>query len=382
MAHTQKQEATVAPNANGARGARPRFAFGHWIRLHGFDIVTLALMGALGLGIYEAPPAPNRSFPVFSRSGDIVYPEYAYPLRKEVVPIWLAAFIAFMLPFVFFVLFQIRRRSINDLLTTTLGLLKSLVTAAVFQVFLKCLIGGFRPHFLDVCKPNVPAPGSATTGNGFQNIMYTREVCTGDEKEINDSLESFPSGHSTAAFAGLVYLALYFNAQLKVMSAHSPAYWKMVVFFMPLLAATLIAGALTIDQFHHWWDVGFGSIIGTACALVAFRMTFASIWDFRFNHLLLPRTTSLFQRTPLQGGVAPFFSYAPGLDMGSSNLPVTREGGWGWSGDQEATVGAPGDATVLRNAGGMGSGAAGGMGSGMHGGYTNGHGTAYGSDAV
>lgn len=43
-------------------------------------------------------------------------------------------FIAFMAPFVFFVIFQIRRRSIEDLLTTTMGLLKSLITAAVFQV--------------------------------------------------------------------------------------------------------------------------------------------------------------------------------------------------------------------------------------------------------
>ena len=63
-----------------------------------------------------------------------MYPEYAYPVRKEIVPIWLAAFIAFIAPFVFFVLFQIRRRSLDDLFTTTMGLLKSLITAAVFQV--------------------------------------------------------------------------------------------------------------------------------------------------------------------------------------------------------------------------------------------------------
>jgi membrane-associated phospholipid phosphatase len=82
-------------------------------------------------------------------------------------------------------------------------------------------------------------------------IMYDRSVCTGDEKEINDSLESMPSGHSTAAFAGLIYLALYLNAQLKLMSAHSPAYWKMVLFFAPILGAVLIAGALTIDECKH-----------------------------------------------------------------------------------------------------------------------------------
>lgn len=27
--------------------------------------------------------------------------------------------------------------------------------------------------------------------------MFDRSVCTGDENQINDSLESFPSGHST-----------------------------------------------------------------------------------------------------------------------------------------------------------------------------------------
>ena len=95
--------------------------------------------------------------------------------------------------------------------------------------------------------PNVPQ-FSNPSGAPFANYMYDRSVCTGDKKAINDALESFPSGHSTAAFAGLIYLALYFNAQLKVMSAHNPAYWKMVLFFIPILGAILIAGALTIDK--------------------------------------------------------------------------------------------------------------------------------------
>jgi hypothetical protein len=127
--------------------------------------------------------------------------------------------------------------------------------------------------------------------------MFDRSVCTGDESEINDSLESFPSGHSTAAGAGFVYLSLYLNAMLKVMSDHHPAcvfilascrLWKPVLtrarpprsstatgsvrprlrlsnprlstdshalcalldvlVFAPLLGAALIAGSLTIDK--------------------------------------------------------------------------------------------------------------------------------------
>ncbi|KIJ37717.1 hypothetical protein M422DRAFT_177715 [Sphaerobolus stellatus SS14] len=324
-----------------------------WFRLYGVDLLTMAAMGALGLGIYEADPAPTRSFPIYNTDGSIVYPQFAYPLRREIVPIWAAALIAFFAPFFFFCLFQIRRRSMLDLADTTMGLLRSLITAAVFQVFLKWLIGGLRPHFYDICKPNIPE-GGMQHGNGFRMIMYDRSICTGDKKEINDSLESFPSGHSTAAFAGLVYLSLYLNAQLKVMSAHNPAYWKMILFFAPLLGATLIAGALTIDEFHNWYDVLAGAAIGTLTAFVAFRQTFASVWDFRFNHLRLPRTSSLFVRHGINNqGLGDFFTYYPQNEIRSSTLPVTREGGWG-RGAAEATVGAPGDATVLYGGGSLG----------------------------
>lgn len=320
-----------------------RFRLGVWLRLHGVDLITMAAMGAIGLGVYEAPPAPTRSFPVYFQDGQVVYPEFAYPLRRNIIPIYAAALIAFFVPFFFFCLFQIRRRSVNDLLNTSMGVLKSLITAAVFQVFIKWLIGGLRPHFYAACQPNVPQ-GAAPSGVGFASLMYDKKICTGDQDEINDSLESMPSGHSTAAFAGLIYLALYINAQLKVMSAANVAYWKMVLFFAPVLGAVLIAGSLTIDEYHHWYDVTAGAIIGTATALVAFRQTFASVWDFRFNHILLPRTTSLFLRHPQTQDV---FVYAPGLstEMRSDNLPFTREGGWGLAGTGQ--VGAPFDASAL-----------------------------------
>lgn len=126
------------------------------------------------------------------------------------MPIWLAALLASLVPIAIILLMQIRIRSFWDVNNAIIGLLYSLISAAVFQVFLKWLIGGLRPHFLDVCRPNIPFGGSQK-GLGFNNVMYDRQICTGDEKEINDSLESFPSGHTTAAFAGFVFLYLYLN---------------------------------------------------------------------------------------------------------------------------------------------------------------------------
>ncbi|WVO17505.1 hypothetical protein L204_105198 [Cryptococcus depauperatus] len=337
---------SAAENGAGSveRKGRPYgagFSLVRWLRLHLVDLITMAAMGAIGLGVYEADPAPTRSFPVYNTDGSIAYPQFAYPMRKNIIPIYAAALLAFFVPFVFFVLFQIRIRSIEALLGTTMGLLESLITAAVFQVFHKWLIGGLRPHFLAACNPD---PSKLQhMGNGFAQIMYTREICTGDQNDINDSLESWLSGHSTAAFAGFVYLFFYFNSQLKVMSDHRPAYWKMILTIAPLLGASLIAASLTIDEFHNWYDCVGGALVGTFCAFIAYRKTFAAIWDFRFNHILLPRSTSLFHRRAVDGELATSrFSYS--RQEAVLHRPTAAEGGWR---KEWGSAGAPSDATAM-----------------------------------
>jgi diacylglycerol diphosphate phosphatase/phosphatidate phosphatase len=283
--------------------------------------------------VYEAHPAPSRSFPVYFQDGEIVYPQFAYPMRNEIVPIWAAALLAALVPIVVFLICQIRIRSFWDVNNATIGLLYSLITAAVFQVFLKWLIGGLRPHFLTVCKPNIPAITAQETGNGLRQIMYDRTICTGDQNEIDDSLESFPSGHSTAAFAGFIFLHLYLNAKLKVWSNYHPAMWKLIAIYAPVLGSTLIAGALTIDEYHNWYDCVAGAIIGTVMAFSSYRMVYASIWDWRTNHIPLNRAV------PFSG---------PGAELG--NAVFTRKVGWG-SGNFESN-------NVLRYGNGSGHGTA------------------------
>jgi membrane-associated phospholipid phosphatase len=291
-----------------------RPTFGQWLKGTWLDILTMVILGAIGLGVYYAPPAPSRSFAVKFSDGEVVYPQFAYPSRKEIIPIWLAAFLASVVPIFIMLCMQFRIRSFWDFNNAVVGLLYSLITAAVFQVFVKWLIGGLRPHFLDVCKPDISrlTPGINGSG-GFGGLYYTREICTGDRKEINDALESMPSGHSTAAFAGLVFLYLYLNAKLKVFSNYHPSMWKLAVTYMPLLGACLIAGALTIDEFHHWYDLLAGAVIGTIMAFSAYRMTYAAVWDWRYNHIPLSRQ-------------APFM-YARDWDLNGPTF--TRKAGWG-----------------------------------------------------
>lgn len=50
------------------------------------------------------------------------------------------------------------------------------------------------------------------------SAQYTREICTGDEKEINDALESFPSGHSTVRQeSSLLLLSLSLRPELTIL---------------------------------------------------------------------------------------------------------------------------------------------------------------------
>ncbi|KAK4969871.1 hypothetical protein LTR28_000613 [Elasticomyces elasticus] len=112
----------------------------------------------------------------------------------------LSALLSSLVPILIIMLMQIGLRSFwdannapADLYSQTIGLLHSLVAAAVFQVSIKWLIGGPAPALLR-------QPGHI--GNGFGKMMYDRRVCTGDRDKIDDALELMPSGHSTAAFAG------------------------------------------------------------------------------------------------------------------------------------------------------------------------------------
>jgi membrane-associated phospholipid phosphatase len=225
--------------------------------------------------------------------------------------------LAVFVPIVIFLVMQIRVRSFWDVNNATIGLLYSLIGAAVFQVFVKWLIGGLRPHFLDVCKPDPALIQAAQgSGDGFKEIYFRPEICTGDKAEINDALESFPSGHTTAAFAGFVFLYLYLNAKLKVFSNYHPAFWKLIAIYAPILGAVLIGGALTIDEYHNWYDIFAGAAIGTVFAFSSYRMVYAAIWDWRYNHI------------PLNRG-SPFMYGAGGGDVELEHAVFTRKVGWG-----------------------------------------------------
>jgi diacylglycerol diphosphate phosphatase/phosphatidate phosphatase len=132
---------------------------------------------------------------------------------------------------------------------------------------------------------------------------------------------SFPSGHSNAAFAGFGFLALYLNAKYGIFAhrddtvartdepsavagetldretteetlkvedgekkAQPPAagkrtaHWRLGLFVLPLLLASILAASKVRDGWHHTSDVVAGALIGSAFALMAYKMVYRNVW--------------------------------------------------------------------------------------------------------
>ncbi|KAJ3509132.1 hypothetical protein NM208_g15710 [Fusarium decemcellulare] len=302
--------------------ARIRLFLRQWFMINYADLLCMAVVGGLAFGLYHTPVIITRTFPVTfnATSGDIVFPQWAYPDRGWIIPSWLSGLISIAGPFAVYLLAQIRIKSAWDASNAIMGTTWSVILASLFQVVLKQLVGGFRPYFLDVCMPDISLASShnksGLNGVGFYQIMYTTEICTQpDRSKIQNAITSFPSGHTTAAFAGFGFLFLWLNAKLKVWADHKPAFWKLCLTFVPLLAAVLIAGSLTIDAAHNWYDIIGGGVIGTVMAFASYRSTYAAVWDWRFNHL------------PLQEKEA--FRYGFDGDMDYAAQTLSMIAGWG-----------------------------------------------------
>ena len=96
----------------------------------------------------------------------------------------------------------------------------------------KNAVGRPRPDLISRCKPTPTTP---------QNVLVDISVCTEtDPHTLQDGWRSFPSGHSSFAFSGLGFLALFFAGQMHVFRPRTDLI-KSLLAVSPLLGAAMIA---------------------------------------------------------------------------------------------------------------------------------------------
>lgn len=135
---------------------------------------------------------------------------------------------------------------------------------------IKNAAGRPRPDLVDRCKP---AAGTSATA------LLGIEVCTAlHDAVLQDGWRSFPSGHSSFAFAGLGYLSLWLCGQLHVLRPRTDLA-RVLVVLAPLTGAMLIALSRMADYRHDVYDITAGSLLGWTVTWFSYRRYFRKLRD-------------------------------------------------------------------------------------------------------
>ncbi|KAF4524297.1 hypothetical protein B566_EDAN005353 [Ephemera danica] len=125
----------------------------------------------------------------------------------------------------------------------------------------KYAIGRLRPHFMDICKPNI----DCTLAENLHRYIEDFECMGTNTHRIHDSRLSFLSGHSSFSAYTMIFLALY---------VHSRWTWRgsklarHLVQFLAFSMAWYTALSRISDYKHHWSDVLAGSFQGSLFAVL------------------------------------------------------------------------------------------------------------------
>lgn len=229
------------------------------------------------------------------------------------------------------------KRKLWELHVGWLGLALSLMGAWFITQGMKNMFGKPRPDLLSRCQPDIDNLEKYIVGGYAGKVsdgrLVSAEICKNtDSSLLDDGFRSYPSGHSSSAAAGLIYLSLFLASKFSVVipflpptgylsesstlssfpsranngdgaynnandelsapsdpmvakqiASHSiailaarkqaaaPPVYLLVITVLPFFTAIFIAGSRWFDFRHHGFDILFGFLIGTITAFFAFR---------------------------------------------------------------------------------------------------------------
>jgi diacylglycerol diphosphate phosphatase/phosphatidate phosphatase len=228
-----------------------------WEKTYAPDYVGLALLlTAYILLVFLVEPF-HRMF--FINNINLQYP---HALVERVPVPWNIAY-AGGIPFIVLIVWLlVTKASLHKFHVTLLGFLISIFLTLFITDVIKNSVGRPRPDLISRCKPAAGTP---------KDILVNIEVCTETEHHtLHDGWRSFPSGHSSFAFSGLGFLALFFAGQMHVFRPRTDLS-RALLAIAPLLGAAMIAISRCEDYRHDVYDVTCGSILGMGIAYFSYR---------------------------------------------------------------------------------------------------------------
>ncbi|CAO1627419.1 unnamed protein product [Sympodiomycopsis kandeliae] len=243
-------------------------------------IVTILL--ALLIALTDKAHGFRREFSLQDAS---IQHTYATSQR---VPVWLLVVIAVIVPIIIQGIFSLLiTRSVWDFHISVLGLVVAHAISVSLTNILKVTVGRPRPDLIDRCQPRAGAANATPYG------LVTDSICTNplDEHLVSDGFRSFPSGHSSTAFAGLTFLTLYLIGKFKLFSPRPKSSSAILswILFLPPLGALMIGVSRSMDYRHHATDIIAGSLIGFWTAVGVYHLYYPSLLSSYCHKPLAPR---------------------------------------------------------------------------------------------
>lgn len=293
---------------------------------YALDWVTLVVLAVAGFLLGNLSPQ-KRPF-------SLENPDISFPLHDDTVSVTVLLIVSVAVPIV--VIFgvvlllvpgpTVPRDTPRSLVWTRkvwevhagwLGLILSVVTTWFVVSTTKNLLGKPRPNALSRCQPDLENLAKYIVG-GISNStslavgqLVSADICTNPDKGVVDEgFRSFPSGHSSVAASGLVYLTLFLASKLGVVTpwaphpnvpgaihhsafpsriemasqagaeplpislrrqAAGPPIYLLFIALLPFGACIFICASRWYDFQHHGFDILFAFAIGATTSYVAFR---------------------------------------------------------------------------------------------------------------
>ncbi|KAF9477599.1 lipid phosphate phosphatase 1 [Pholiota conissans] len=203
-----------------------------------------------------------KASPVYERGFDINDPTISYPQREDQVSAFFNNMTALFVPSIVVSVIGFMQRSLMVIHHGAIGICATRGLTELTTEMLKHSVGRLRPDFLSRCA--------------WDKVLGQ---CTGHLSLIINGRKSFPSGHSSTAFSGMVFLSLTIAGQTAAWCFSIPKTprkvrsSRMLTFFLallPLFWATHVAVTRLQDHRHHKEDVIVGSFIGIVCAVLCY----------------------------------------------------------------------------------------------------------------
>ncbi|KAG5866082.1 hypothetical protein JTB14_036247 [Gonioctena quinquepunctata] len=210
---------------------------------------------------------PTRKVGFFCKNPDLSHEPY-----RSTVPTSVLGITAVIVPALAILITDLgSHQSSEKTILTSWILYRELMIGIISDMFLvymiKALMGGHRPYFFEVCKPDT---GKLCTKGAFLETF----VCTCEENSFHENLrsyQSFPSLHASLAWFAGTYSSYIINKRLDTTYVGSLMKPFLIAVFLTWSLICSLSGL--VDAAHHWWDVVAGIILGIS---VSFYNIFAA----------------------------------------------------------------------------------------------------------